>query len=447
LEPIAAVAAIAIENARLHTAVQDELAERRRIDEALRQLNEELEQRVTERTQALQAEVNERRLAEEMLRQSHEELTVLNAVSTAISQSRGLGRTLTVTLDLILEAVGPAAGYIRLLDVDTKTWSLAAQRGFPQETVQVTQTVGLPEAAIQTGWVFLISIALKFKDSVLGHIELFCRDGRELDPRQQQLLRAIARQLAVAVQNDRLAREAAEARVMGELDRLRSELIGNVSHELRTPLGLIKAASTTMLAEDVQFDRETQRELLRGIDEETDRLEHIVSNLLDLSRMDQRGLTLDYAATDLGSLARSLIEATQVQTLHCQLVHDFPAQPLVAEVDLKRIEQVLRNLIDNAVKYSPEGGTITVTGRPDRRGVLISVSDQGIGIPSSDLDRVFERFYRVEDETAIEASGVGLGLAISREIVEAHEGRIWVESNLGQGSTFYLTLPAETVGD
>ncbi len=298
LEPIAAAAAIAIENARLHTAVQAELAERKRVEEALRQLNEELERRVVERTR----------------------------------------------------------------------------------------------------------------------------------------------------ENERLAREAAEVKVLQELDRLRSELIGNVSHELRTPLGLIKAASTTLLAEDVEFDRHTQRVLLQGITEETDRLEHIVSNLLDLSRMEQGRLRLEHCLTDLGQLSQRALEAMQTQAALLNMapfhfIYDFPDQPLMAQVDARRVEQVLRNLLSNAVKYSPRGGTITVSGRQERDHLVISVGDEGIGIPRTEHEKIFERFYRLTHESTFSVSGVGLGLTISREIVEAHGGRIWVKSRPGRGSTFYFTLP------
>jgi two-component system sensor histidine kinase VicK len=302
LEPIAAAAAIAIENARLHTAVHAELAERRRVEEALRQLNEELERRVVERTR----------------------------------------------------------------------------------------------------------------------------------------------------ENERLAREAAEVKVLQELDRLRSELIGNVSHELRTPLGLIKAASTTLLADDVEFDRHTQRVLLQGIDEETNRLEHIVANLLDLSHMEQGRLRLERRLTDLGQLSQKALEAMQTQAALLNMapfhfVYDFPDRPLMAQVDARRVEQVLRNLLTNAVKYSPQGGTITVRGRQEQDHLVISVGDEGIGIPRAEQEKIFERFYRLTHESTFSVSGVGLGLTISREIVEAHSGRIWVKSRPGRGSTFYFTLPCHSL--
>jgi signal transduction histidine kinase len=195
--------------------------------------------------------------------------------------------------------------------------------------------------------------------------------------------------------------------------------------------------------EDVEFDRETQRKFLDGIDEETTKLEKIVEHLLDLSRMESGRLHLDKQPTDLGQLAKSVIKKMEAQSTQHRLLDDFPSELLVANVDAKRIEQVLRNLLDNAIKYSPEGGTITVQGRRDKWQVLVLVNDQGIGIPAEERGKIFERFYRVENEVTRRMRGAGLGLAVCQGIVEAHGGRIWVESQPGAGSTFCFTLPVE----
>jgi signal transduction histidine kinase len=126
-------------------------------------------------------------------------------------------------------------------------------------------------------------------------------------------------------------------------------------------------------------------------------------------------------------------------------VLDFPPNPLVVPIDAKRIEQVLRNLLNNALKYSPNGGAITIQGRGDKWQALVRVSDEGLGMQPEDLERIFDRFYRVEDETTRAIGGVGLGLAVCKGIVEAHGGRIWAESTPGVGTHFYFTLPmAET---
>lgn len=469
LEPVVTAAAIAIENARLHTAVQTELAERQRAETALRQLNEELEQRVEERTQELQNEIIERKRAETELKRSHEELITLNAIATMISQSRDLGKIFATILDSVLVIVEAPAGYIQLFDEDTGGLSLVAQSGFSKKTVTamkaaqlsyaptkskqsdalgITPANQLLEIVKQRGWQHLVRVPLTSKETTLGHIEIFSQEFRELDPQQIRLLNAIGRQVGMAIENERLSKEAAEIRVIQELDHLRSELIGNVSHELRTPVGLIKAASTTLLAKDVEFDRETQELLLRGIDEETDRLEHIVNNLLDLSRLEQKRLTLELSTTDMSQLICNIIELMQPHMpSNLKMSHNFSNQSLVVNVDATRIEQVLRNLVTNAVKYSPDGGTINIKGWQDKQELFIQVNDQGMGIPAADVNKIFERFYRVENEITQKVSGVGLGLTISREIVEAHGGRMWVESESGVGSTFYFTLPIGTDTD
>jgi len=263
------------------------------------------------------------------------------------------------------------------------------------------------------------------------------------------LLSHIGNQIGVVVENARLVEEASEIGILQELNRLRSELIANVSHELRTPLGLIKVFCTTLLREDVEFDHETQREFLHNIDEETERLEKIVDNLLDLSRMESGRLRLDKHPTDIGRLAREVMDTIEldVQIRQHRFVHDFPSHPLMGTVDAKRIEQVLRNLLSNAVKYSPDGGTITVRGYGDKWQILVEVSDEGIGIPPQDLERVFERFYRVENENTQRVSGAGLGLAVCRGIVEAHGGHVWAESTPGVGSTFYFALPFDKLSE
>ncbi len=240
-----------------------------------------------------------------------------------------------------------------------------------------------------------------------------------------------------------MVEETAEVEVMQELARLRSELIANVSHELRTPLGLIKVFCTTLLREDADFEREIQQEFLHDIDRETERLEKIVDDLLDLSRVEGARLQLVKQPTDMKRLAQEVAESMEIQLEPYSLAYDFPSEPLMAAVDSERIEQVIRNLLDNAVKYSPAEGAITVGARGDERQLLFWVKDEGMGISLEDLDRIFERFYRVENKNTRHVRGAGLGLAVCRGIVEAHGGRVWAESTLGAGSTFYFTLVNE----
>ena len=224
-----------------------------------------------------------------------------------------------------------------------------------------------------------------------------------------------------------------------EVDRLKDEFISMVSHELRTPLHHIKGFATTLLQTDVEWDTATQRDFLESINREADRLTDLVEKTLHLSRLEAEGLPMErewYQVNDLvdGALQRrhNLIADRPVSLC---LSPDLPA----LFVDGREIEVVLMNLIENAVKYSDPGTPITLSVERQNNQVVFSVADQGIGIPAEHQDRIFERFYRVEVEER-RVAGTGLGLAICKRIVEAHGGRIWVESTPGIGSCFYFSL-------
>jgi signal transduction histidine kinase len=189
---------------------------------------------------------------------------------------------------------------------------------------------------------------------------------------------------------------------------------------------------------------EEAREFLGIIDSESDRLDELIRNLLDMSRLEAGVLRIDREPTDMAEVARSCIQRVQRLTERHQLQMEWSVDQL-ADIDPRRIAQIVTNLLENAVKYSPDGGEIVLTGQMQGQGsgavLQISVADQGVGIPQRDLHRVFDRFHRVEGEISKRVGGTGLGLAICKRLVEAHGGKIWVESRLGKGSTFYFTVP------
>jgi signal transduction histidine kinase len=176
------------------------------------------------------------------------------------------------------------------------------------------------------------------------------------------------------------------------------------------------------------------------IEEEADRLTHLIENLLDASRLQAGGLKLSLDDVRLDQLAARLVNKFKTQIDTHELVVRFPDELPLVRGDEERLRQVLSNLISNAIKYSPEGGKITISGHGLPREVAITVSDKGPGLPIDEKERVFDRFYRA---AAASQQGAGLGLFLARAIIEAHGGRIWVESELNQGSTFHFTLPRE----
>jgi signal transduction histidine kinase len=209
---------------------------------------------------------------------------------------------------------------------------------------------------------------------------------------------------------------------------------------LRTPLASIKGFATTLLRQDVKWDEATQRDFLRIIEEETDRLTEIIDNLLDMSQIEVGALRTAKEPVQLRQLIREVVDEMRMRTEAHYFVVDLPAELPRVLIDPHRIRQVLQNLIGNAIKYSTRG-QITVACEVEGRYVVVSVSDQGEGIPPQYLDKIFERFFQVEGASTRRVGGSGLGLAISRGIIEAHNGRIWAESIAGQGSTFRFTVP------
>jgi PAS domain S-box-containing protein len=228
-----------------------------------------------------------------------------------------------------------------------------------------------------------------------------------------------------------------------EAEEMKSTFISVISHELKTPVALIKGYAGTLSREDAEWDRQTLHESLAVIEEEADRLTELIDNLLDASRMQAGALKLEIGFVDVAHLAEKTVEKFRTQTSRHRFVLDFPADLPIVPGDELRLRQVLDNLLSNAIKYSPDGGQIRVSGRADDQQVYVAVTDEGIGISKDEQENIFDRFYRVRSSTSQRAKGTGLGLFLVRAFVEAHGGRVWVESQPGQGSTFVFTLPRE----
>jgi NtrC-family two-component system sensor histidine kinase KinB len=227
-----------------------------------------------------------------------------------------------------------------------------------------------------------------------------------------------------------------------EAERLKDEFLSMVTHEIRTPLHHIKGFATTLLQTDVVWDVETQRDFLGSISREADRLSDLVEKILDLSRLEARTLPVEREWNQVGDLIEGALQRRGSlladHPIELQLDAGLPA----LFVDGREFEVVLANLIENAAKYSGEGTPIGIRVALQAGQAILSVSDQGIGIPVEHRERIFERFYR-RPEAGRRPPGTGLGLAICQRIVTAHGGRIWVDSEPGQGACFHVSLPTE----
>jgi PAS domain S-box-containing protein len=229
-------------------------------------------------------------------------------------------------------------------------------------------------------------------------------------------------------------------------EETQNTFISVISHELKTPVSIIKGYAETLGREDAKWDQATLRDGLQVITEEADRLARQIADLLETSRLHAGGMRLEPSEWSLPPLVAQVVERFAAQvgeaiSFELRLPNDLP--PIYA--DYERSRTVLENLISNAVKYSPDGGTIRIAARVDGQHAIVSVSDQGIGIPPTEQSKLFQRFYRVDNRLRRETQGAGLGLFLSKAIVEAQGGRIWVESQPGRGSRFSFTLPLATL--
>lgn len=234
-----------------------------------------------------------------------------------------------------------------------------------------------------------------------------------------------------------------------EEEEIKSTFTSIISHELKTPVSLIKGYAQTLAREDADWDPHTARQGLEIIEEEADRLEALINNLLDVSRIQASGLRLDFADVDVNALAAKVAANFRTQTDEHRIELDFPAQLPLVWGDEERLRQVLNNLVSNAIKYSPEGGLIRIGGwhepatQTHGERVVLYVADEGIGIPPQELPHIFERFYRVDSSLRRSTAGAGLGLFLCKAIAEAHNGEIWVRTEHEKGTTFFVALPVD----
>jgi len=227
-----------------------------------------------------------------------------------------------------------------------------------------------------------------------------------------------------------------------QAQEMQNTFISVVSHELKTPVAIIKGYAATLNRADAQWNEQIVHDTLDVIEEEADRLTDLIQNLLTASRLQaQREMILEISDIAIDKLIQRSVERyrsqTNIHTFAVDLPDDFP----LIEADQTRIRQVIDNLLGNAIKYSPEGGAITVGASYDAQSVSVYIQDNGVGLQPEDQKRVFERFFRVDGKLSRKTQGTGLGLYLVKAIIEAHDGAITVESQAGDGSTFYFSLP------
>lgn len=326
-------------------------------------------------------------------------------------------------------------GVARLLDATQIAEAMTDLRPPNRELMsRALGTTQLPHSAL--------AIPLRVGERKFGVLVLeILRRPTHFTPADLVFAQTLADLIALAVDRDRLHTEATRARDAQQMDRLRSEALAALSHELRTSLATIKGYTTALLLEEATWSDDKRREFLRLVDAECDNLTTMINDMLDASLIDVGRLVIEREPVRLPRLARQVADEMQTHTQIHRLVLDFAPDFPILDADPRRIKQVIRNILDNAIKYSPQGGLVVIRGQVRATDVVISIADQGVGISPEDLIPLFEKYFRVKAPTGYHVPGTGLGLPVARAIVEAHGGRIWAESKVGQGTTLYFSLP------
>jgi signal transduction histidine kinase len=289
----------------------------------------------------------------------------------------------------------------------------------------------------------ILGVPLSIKERSIGVLEALNKCGdAPFTEEDAQVLCTLAAQAAVAIENAQLVSALQSAyKKLGELDKLKSDFIAIASHELRTPLGLVLGYAS-MLKDETGG---AAAEKLNVVVQSALHLRELIEDMVNLRHLETGETVLQLTTFNIQDWVRSVCDdcdslvAAKRQTISVQL----PAEPIHVSADRAQITIVLNNLLTNAVKFTPDGGHIVVRADPGEGDVWLSVADSGVGIPATDLERIFERFYQVEPHLTRRQGGMGLGLPIAKEMVELHGGRIWAESVVGKGSRFTFTLPLD----
>jgi signal transduction histidine kinase len=333
---------------------------------------------------------------------------------------------------------------VRRAAVDDTLCQQAMATGRVQVSTGIMQTVGSPLVAAAGGAVTVACAPLALDHGAIGFIWVARQRGSAFRQAESNLLGVMGQQAALAVRNARL--HSLEKRTVAELqaaEQAKTEFLSTVSHELRTPLTAIRASAGLLLDADADTLSPTQLRLVRSISRNTDRLANMVTDLLDMARLQSGRLPLTCELIDVRPIVRSSVAALRPlmeqkdQTIDVRLPHDLPR----VMADQRRVEQILANLLSNAHKYTPRGGHTAVDVAHEGANIVITVSDNGPGVPREERDLIFLRFYRGTTARRGEPSGAGLGLAVAKSLVDLHGGQIGYRDAPGGGSEFFFSLP------
>jgi len=386
------------------------------------------------------------RMQAEAARHREQRTAALYAMSRELASTRGLDELLKVAVRHISEVFRsqiivllPEPGDNSLVSWTGGQFTLDSNDlGVAKWVHEHHQAAGLGTATLPGATA--LYLPLQAPRGPVGVLGIRPADRHALDsPDQLHQLETFANQTALAMERAHLADEAQQAQVRVETERLRNSLLSSVSHDLRTPLATITGAATTMLDNTAKLDAKTRQELLESVREEADRLNRLVQNLLEMTRLESGALQLRKEWHPVEEVIGAALSRLGKQLAGRRVDTHVPPDLPLAPIDDVLIEQVLVNLLDNAVKYTPGTSPIRILATSSGEAVTVEVADRGPGLPRGEEDRVFEKFYR----GTTGGRGAGLGLAIAQGIVKAHGGHIWAQNLPEGGVAFLFTLPVE----
>jgi len=286
---------------------------------------------------------------------------------------------------------------------------------------------------------YTLGVPLTTVREIFGAIIFIRFGGPQFTPEHVAFAEYLSRELSLQMLREKIKRERDHLEFQYRIFQVQEDFISTVSHELRTPLGFIKGYTTTLLRTDTHWDSVVQQEFLTIIDQETDRLQDLLANLLDSAKLQSGQIMMNFQVVRLDALMNDLITRTKLHHPDVQMDVRVKSPIKTIQADPKRLIQIFENLIGNAIKYAP-GSPIHLSINGTETGVRIRVRDEGPGIPEKFADRIFERFFRIPDLRP-DIHGSGLGLFICKQIVQAHSGEIRMTSKVGEGTTFEIVLP------
>jgi signal transduction histidine kinase len=377
-------------------------------------------------------------------------VTLTSEWKPALNEIASLVRTIFIFDNLVVYLADPARhdldvmyaramGRGRSAEADIAWGEIIANQIMDEPKTILQEPVNDPEVN-RLERPYILGIPLQVASRTLGAI-VFIRFGSPpFEPEAVRLAEFIAHQIALLVERQYLQQAYNLLEQQNQESRLQEDFISTITHELRTPLGFIKGYSTTLLRSDTHWDQETQQEFLRIIDQEADRLQDLIENLLDSARLQSGNMKMDFQAVRIETLVRSVADRVKINHPDLQVWVGIEQPSTMIRGDPKRLGQVFENLLNNAVKYAPGSDVWVKIETRESEGVLIQVEDKGPGISQRYLPHIFERFFR-NPELEPYVHGSGLGLFICKKIVQAHQGQIFASSAVNEGTTFHIMLP------